>query len=96
MIFIVIIFVGVFARAEHLYPKIYPGNRISVAVSERTPFVILDQNGGPPTGLDVSIMENFAKRFRFKIDYCLVNSSLNYTFAKNEHSNTLLVETIPR
>lgn len=59
--------------------------KITVALSERRPFVILDQNG-TPKGLDISIIENFAKKFHLQIDYIVINSSLNYVFANEESS----------
>lgn len=53
--------------------------KIVVALSEQRPFVMFDQNG-TPTGLDVLIIKNFARKFNFQVDYSILNSSLNYIF----------------
>lgn len=64
-----------FVLAVHL--KNYKLNRIiTVALSERIPFVIFDRNG-TPNGLDILIIENFGRKFNLQIDYLVVNSSLN-------------------
>lgn len=41
---------------------------ISVMLSERKPFVLFNENG-MPVGLDVSIIENFARKYKLKIKY---------------------------
>lgn len=85
----------VFASMHHLLlPELDVSPKISVAVSEQKPFVILDPNGGSPKGLDVLIVENFAKKFNFKIDYYILNASLNYIFVDKKHLNRFPVETI--
>lgn len=94
--FVVIFSVAIFAHAEHLRLELGTGHRISVAVSERNPFVVFDQNGGQSIGLDVSIVKNFAKKFGFEIDYTVLNASLNYIFANKENLKTFPVETITR
>lgn len=58
--------------------------KITVALSERKPFAMLDQNG-TPKGLDVLIVENFAQKFHLQIDYVVINSSLNYIFTNEEY-----------
>lgn len=68
---------------------------ITVALSQQKPFVILDKNGSP-TGLDVSIMENFAKKFNIHIDYIVVNSSLNYVLTNETNINSLFSQSILR
>lgn len=57
--------------------------RITVALSEQIPFVILNQNK-TPTGLDVLIIENFAEKFHLQIDYVIFTSSLNYIFSNEK------------
>lgn len=56
---------------------------ITVAFWEQKPFVNIDENG-KPNGLDVQIIENFAKKYDFHINYISLNSSLNYNFANEE------------
>lgn len=73
----------------------HPGNhsdhRITVALSEQFPFVFLDQNE-TPKGLDVLIIENFAKQLYVQIDYVIFNSSLNYVFANKKHFSAFYVQ----
>lgn len=59
-------------------------HKITVAVSERKPFVVIDQSG-KPKGLDVLIIEHFARKFNLHIDFIIVNASLNYIFASNKN-----------
>lgn len=56
---------------------------IVVAFSSRVPFVYRNQAGGLQ-GLDISIIENFAKRLNLKIKYIEYNSSFNEMFMKEE------------
>lgn len=51
-------------------------NRIIVAFSEQKPFAELSK-GGLVTGLEVIILDNFAKKYNLQMNYCLVNGSLN-------------------
>lgn len=59
---------------------------VTIALSERKPFVTFDQNG-MPTGLDVSIINNFAQKFNLQISFLIVNVSLNFVFAREENFN---------
>lgn len=65
----------------------HPNREITVALSERKPFVILNQNEAPK-GLDVLIIENFASKNNLRIKYRVINSSLNTAL-----SNSLRVKT---
>lgn len=60
-----------------------PNREITVALSERPPFVIFDRNG-TPNGLDVLIIKNFAKKLKLQIDFLIVNTSLNQVFATKQ------------
>lgn len=66
---------------------------IKVALSERKPFAIVDQNG-KPNGLDVQIIENFAKKLNLRLEYFFVNLSLNYVFANENNVKALDIETL--
>lgn len=52
--------------------------------SNREPFVIEDKINYVLNGLDVSIMENFAKKFNFKTEYIRSNQPLNLAFHSEE------------
>lgn len=67
-------------------------HKIIVALSERKPFTILNEIG-PPNGLDVLIMQNFAQKFKFQVEYIVINSSLNYIFSSAEHFQTFAAQT---
>lgn len=54
--------------------------KISVMYSDREPFVIEKKHRNAPGGLDVTIMENFAKKLKLKTEYIRSNQSLNLTF----------------
>lgn len=61
--------------------------KIIVAVlSERKPFTIIDEIG-PPNGLDALMIENFARKFNFQVEYIDINSSLNNEIVKKEASS---------
>lgn len=47
--------------------------KITVALIERKPFVVLDENG-TPNGLDVLIVKNFARNFNLQMHYYVINS----------------------
>lgn len=66
-------------------------HRITVALSEQVLFVILNQNK-TPTGLNVLIIENFAKKIQLQIDYVIFNSSLNCIFAKEKIFDAFSIE----
>ena len=54
--------------------------KISILFSNFEPFVIANQNEEAPKGLDVSIMENFFKKFKLKTEYIRSNQSLTSIF----------------
>lgn len=74
---------------KQLIPK---EHKITVALSERKPFVIFDGNKSP-RGLDVTIIENFAQKFKLQIDYYICNSSLNNVFANEENFESFSEKT---
>lgn len=75
--------------ADHMNTK----NKIIVAVSERKPFVVFNPNG-PPTGLDVLIIENFAKKMRLNVEYVRVNESLDALLAEKGRNKFSLRATL--
>lgn len=70
----------------HLYSDVNFKQKITVALSERKPFVFHDQNG-ILKGLDVSIIESFAKKHNLLINYVFVNVSLNYVFTNEDFTS---------
>lgn len=77
---------------KQAFPKLSPDHKITVTLSERKPFVFLDENGAPK-GLDVLIIENFARKLNLKIDYFIVDSSLNYIFNDKNYFNATRDQT---
>lgn len=59
-------------------------NKLTVAFTEQKPFVILNQNG-TPSGLDVLIVQNFAKHFNFELKFLPINQSLSSIFSDGRH-----------
>lgn len=57
---------------------------ILVAFSNRPPFVYKDENGALK-GLDILIIENFARKFDRRIKYEEMNKSLNEMFNQEEN-----------
>lgn len=53
--------------------------KIIVAIAQRKPFTIINENG-PPSGLDVQIIDQFARKFNLKVDYLFINPSLRSKF----------------
>lgn len=66
---------------------------LTVAISERIPFAQFDQNG-TPTGLDVSIISNFAKKLNFHVNYVTVNASLNAVFTNETNLSQFAAQTV--
>lgn len=60
------------------FSKLRPDHKIAVVLSERNPIVALNQNR-TPKGIDILIIENFARKLNLKVDYFLVNTSLNHS-----------------
>lgn len=67
--------------------------KITVAISERRPFVTVDQNGRQ-SGLDVSIIENFAKKFHFQVEYVKINQSLNSVFSMKDFNENKIQQVL--
>lgn len=45
------------------------------------PFVIFDEETSTLKGLDVDIINNFAKKYNFHVDFVIANESLNGAFS---------------
>lgn len=92
----ILLFVILLNRGEvvgkQAFPKLSPDHKITVTLSERKPFVFLNENGAPK-GLDVLIIENFARKLNLKIDYFIVDSSLNYIFTDKNYFNATRDQT---
>ena len=80
------------ASSGKLSAELGSDRRITVAISERIPFVILGRNR-TSMGLDVQILENFAKKFHLQIDYVIINSSLNCAFSNGQHFRSFSIQT---
>lgn len=63
------------AVEKSVFPKLRDNHKITVGLSVRKPFMMLNQNSAP-TGIDIMIIENFARKLNLTIDYILVNVSL--------------------
>lgn len=61
--------------------------KITVAFSERTPFVKVSEK--KLIGVDISIIENFARHYKFQISYVNLNTSLNHIFIEENEYNKL-------
>lgn len=57
---------------------------ITVAFGNRKPFATYQPNGNPK-GFDVSIVDNFARKFNLQANYLFVNASLNLIFANESN-----------
>lgn len=75
------------------FPKLHPNhNKISVALFGRSPFIMLNQNEAPK-GIDIILIETFAQKLNLKINYFLVNTSLNYVFSDETNFNAYQNQT---
>lgn len=90
--FFIALSVAIVTVEGQLLPENHLNHRITVAFSERRPFVILKQNH-TPQGLDVQMIENFANQMNLRIDYVAMNTSLNYAFASEKHFSAFMIQT---
>lgn len=60
-----------------------PTEKIIVGFSKREPFIYTNQLG-TPKGLDISIMENFAQKFKLQLEFVEQKMSLNEVSDNNE------------
>lgn len=70
-------------------------NKITVTVSEQKPFVKINQHGAP-TGLDVHIINAFARKFNLSVDYSIINDSLNHILCNKRYYDALPIQTTLR
>lgn len=61
--------------------------KITIMFSHRNPFVIDSDQNLLPRGLDVSIVENFAKKYKLHTKYIRSNGSLNSVFHEEQSFN---------
>lgn len=80
-LFCEILFVIIAASEEHGLSR--SKEEILVAFSVRPPFAYKDKNG-ILKGLDILIIENFAKKFDLQIKFIQFNESLNQMLSKEE------------
>ena len=60
-----------------------PDRKITVLVSQSKPFAFYEN--GAFKGLDVNIVENFAKKFNLNVEYTVPHESLNKMFLAEDH-----------
>lgn len=60
--------------------------KIKVLASVMEPFVIYDGHSRRFTGLDVDILENFAKKIHFEVEFVASTKHLNEIFCKENKS----------
>lgn len=66
---------------EEPVPSLNKTKKIVVAFSERVPFVVLDRR---LSGLDISIIENFARKLSIQVELLKYNTSLIELFNHGE------------
>lgn len=88
MLFIVTTFASKFEPLK-------PNKEIVVGFSNRPPFVFQDKNGAMK-GLDVLIIENFAKKANLQIKYKHFDASLNEMFGREDTFENVLMSSIFR
>lgn len=64
--------------------------RITVMVSLAEPFAFFDNKKQALDGLDVKIIENFGRKFDLKINYIVVNETLNEVFGSEDHFRSFM------
>lgn len=60
-----------------------PINQLTIMATPIEPFVAFSPNQSTPIGLDVKIIENFAKRFKLKVNFIMTNKSLLEIFSSD-------------
>lgn len=75
----------IFILKVQTFRQIKPNREITIMYSIREPFVMESHlKGSMLKGLDVSVVENFARKFQMKTTYIRSNESLNSVFNSEE------------
>lgn len=83
--FILIIFISkVVADHDSTSLDEYLDKKLAVLLSNQKPFATLSKSGAS-SGLDVLILNSFAKRNNLQANYVHLNESLNYVLAYQEY-----------
>lgn len=61
-------------------------NQLKIMASPIEPFVIYNPNQSTLIGLDVKIIENFAKRFNLETNFIITNESLLEIFSSDDRT----------
>lgn len=87
LIFSIQLFVNSYANSDH--------SKISVLISKYEPFVFFtnETESQGPKGLDISILNNFAKKFNLQIEYIQSNESLREAIV-SEHKFKKMLENV--
>lgn len=88
-----ILFIGIIASEECAASRSH--KEIVVAFSKKPPFVYQNQNG-VLKGLDILIIENFAKKAKLRVKYKEFNGSLNAMLNREETFENVLLSSILR
>lgn len=59
---------------------------LRVMVSQSEPFAIHDSNRQSLKGLDVKMMDHFARKLHLEVKYIIANESLNVEFSLDDHT----------
>lgn len=90
--FILIIFISkVVADQDSTSLDEYLDKKIAVLLSDQKPFATLSESGAS-SGLDVLILNSFAKKNNLQANYVHLNESLNYVLAHQEYSKVNSVD----
>lgn len=61
-------------------------NQVTIMASPIEPFVVYNPNQSKLIGLDVEIIENFAKKFNFEVKFIMTNESVLEIFSSDDRT----------
>lgn len=83
----VIIFVDVFDFKILTFPTVWGYDyKINIMVTEPVPFFAPNQTELQSKNFDVLIIKTFAEKFKFAVDYLVLNTSLDDVFVTKDES----------
>lgn len=93
MCIIVLMFiVGAVSSARDFESKLFRNLKVMASISE--PFVIFDSKTSTLKGLDVDIINNFAKKYNLAVEFVIANESLNEAFYDKNSSGDGIIRYI--
>lgn len=66
---------------------------LKVMISQRIPFITYQNQSSQPKGLDILILEHFAKTHNFQIEYVKSNESLHEVSKSNKRMNDFFIKS---